>query len=178
MNHDSYSDSYIGGILRQVKSFAIVGASANRVRPSFFVQKYLLAKGYKVYPVNPGQAGNEILGQKVYASLSELEPPVDVIEIFRNSEAALGITKEAIALKDKLGISAVWMQLGVRNDKAAKLAEDAGLKVVMNRCPKIEYGRISGEIGWAGVNNRILSSKKPQILGGGFQQLSIRNTKS
>ena len=178
MNHDSYSDTYIGGILREVKSFAIVGASANQVRPSFFVQKYLLAKGYKVYPVNPGQAGNEILGQKVYANLSELEPPVDVIEIFRNSEAALEITKEAIALKDKLGISAVWMQLGVRNDEAAKLAEDAGLKVVMNRCPKIEYGRISGEIGWAGVNSRMLSSKKPQILGGGFQQLSIRNTKS
>lgn len=174
MNHDSYSDAYIGGILNSVKSFAMAGASANQVRPSYFVLKYLLAKGYTVYPINPGQAGGEILGQKVFARLADLEGPVDVVEIFRNSTAALGITREAIELKDKLRLKVVWMQLSVRNDEAARLAEEAGLKVVMNRCPKIEYGRLSGEIGWAGVNNRVISSKKQVMLGRGFQQLSIR----
>jgi predicted CoA-binding protein len=177
MNHDSYPDDYISGILHSVKSFAMVGASANPVRPSYFVLKYLLAKGYRVFPINPGQAGGEILGQKVYAGLSDLEGPVDVVDIFRNSEAALGITQEAIGLKDKLGIKVIWMQLGVRNDEAARLAEEAGLMVVMNRCPKIEYGRLSGEIAWAGVNNRRITSQKPVILGKGFQQLSIRAPK-
>ncbi len=178
MNHDTYPDSYIAGILHEAKSFAMVGASANIRRPSYFVLKYLLAKGYRVFPVNPGQAGSEILGQKVFAKLGGLEEPADAVDIFRNSEAALGIVRDAIALKDKLQIKAIWMQLGVRNDEAAGLAEDAGLKVVMNRCPKIEYGRLSGEIGWAGVNNRIISSRKPVMLGKGFQQLSIGEPKS
>jgi predicted CoA-binding protein len=177
MDHDKYNNSYVGEILRNVKSFAMVGASANTVRPSYFVLKYLLAKGYRVFPVNPGQAGNEILGQKVFARLSDLEEAVDVIDIFRNSEAALDIVQDAIALKDKLGIKVIWMQLGVRNDEAARLAEEAGLKVVMNRCPMIEYGRLSGEIAWAGVNNRMISSQKPVVLGKGFQQLSIRSPK-
>ena len=177
MDHDSYPDSYIAGILQEVKSFAMVGASANTRRPSYFVLKYLLAKGYRVFPVNPGQAGGEILGQKVFAKLADLDQAVDVADIFRNSEAALSITRDAIALKDKLGIKAIWMQLGVRNDEAARLAEEAGLKVVMNRCPKIEYGRLSGEIGWVGVNNRLISSQKPVMLGKGFQQLSIRAPK-
>jgi hypothetical protein len=177
MNHDIYPDRYIAGILHEAKSFAMVGASANTRRPSYFVLKYLLAKGYRVFPVNPGQAGGEILGRKVFASLDALEEPVDVVDIFRNSEAALGIVRDAINLKDKLGIKAIWMQLSVRNDDAAKLAEEAGLKVVMNRCPKIEYGRLSGEIGWVGVNNRLVSSRKPVMLGKGFQQLSIRQPK-
>ena len=178
MNHDSYPDSYIAGILQDVKSFAMVGASANTRRPSYFVLKYLIAKGYRVFPVNPGQAGGEILGQKVFARIADIEEPVDVVDIFRNSEAALGIVQDAIGLKDKLGLKVIWMQLGVRNDEAAALAEKAGLKVVMNRCPKIEYGRLSGEIGWVGVNRRLISSQKPVMLGRGFQQLSIRNTKS
>ncbi|MGA9764105.1 MAG: CoA-binding protein, partial [Rhodomicrobium sp.] len=93
------------------------------------------------------------------------------------SDAALGIVREALALKERLGIRIIWMQLGVRNDEAARLAEEAGIKVVMNRCPKIEYGRISGEIAWAGVNNGMLSSRKPVILGHGYQQLSIRKDK-
>ena len=177
MDHDSYSDSYIAGILQAAKSFAMVGASANPVRPSYFVLKYLIAKGYRVFPVNPGQAGGEIAGQKVFAQLSDLKEPVDAVDIFRNSQAALGIVREAISLKDKLGIRVIWMQLGVRNDEAAALAESAGLKVVMNRCPKIEYGRLSGEIGWVGVNNRLISSQKPVMLGKGFQQLSIRPAK-
>ncbi|MFY9642926.1 MAG: CoA-binding protein [Rhodomicrobium sp.] len=177
MDHDSYPDSYIAGILQEAKSFALVGASANTVRPSYFVMKYLLAKGYRVFPVNPGLAGGEILGQKVFANLAALEQPVDVVDIFRNSDAALGIVREALALKERLGIRIIWMQLGVRNDEAARLAEEAGIKVVMNRCPKIEYGRISGEIAWAGVNNGMLSSRKPVILGHGYQQLSIRKDK-
>ena len=178
MDHDSYPDSYIAGILQEAKSFAMVGASANARRPSYFVLKYLIAKGYRVFPINPGQAGGEIYGQKVFAQLSDLDAPVDVVDIFRNSEAAPGVVRDAIALKEKLSIKVIWMQLGVRNDEAAALAEDAGLKVVMNRCPKIEYGRLSGEIGWMGVNNGLISSEKPVMLGKGFQQLSIRRPKA
>jgi len=177
MDHDSYQDSYIAGILQEAQGFALVGASANTVRPSYFVLKYLLAKGYRVFPINPGLAGGEILGRKAFASIAALTEPVDVVDVFRNSEAALGIVKEALEHKDRLGIKAVWMQLSVRNDEAARLAEEAGLKVVMNRCPKIEYGRLSGEIAWAGVNSRMISSKKPFILGKGYQQLSIRKEK-
>ncbi len=177
MDHDSYADEYISGILQDAKSFAMVGASANTVRPSYFVLKYLLAKGYRVFPVNPGLAGGEIQGQKVLASLEALDEQADVVDIFRNSEAALTVTREAIKLKDKLGIKVIWMQLGVRNAEAALLAEEVGLKVVMNRCPKIEYGRLSGEIAWAGVNNGMITSRKPVLLGTGYQQLSIRNKK-
>ena len=168
MNHDSYSEDYIRSILDKVRTIALVGASANTVRPSYFVLKYLTAKGYTVFPVNPGLAGQEILGCKVYASLADIPEPVDMVDIFRNSEAALEITKEAIAI----GAKVVWMQLTIRNDEAAALAEAAGLEVVMNRCPKIEYGRLSGEIGWAGVNSGTLSSKR-MVLGPRGQSLSI-----
>jgi len=172
MNHDSYSDDYIRGILNSVRSFAIVGASANTVRPSYFVLKYLLDKGYTAIPVNPGKAGSEILGQKVYASLRDISGPVDVVDVFRNAQAALGITKEAI----EIGAKVVWMQLGVRNDEAAGLAEEAGLKVVMNCCPKIEYARLSGEIGWAGVNSRAISSARPKLAPKGVQHRILRET--
>jgi predicted CoA-binding protein len=147
MNHDAYSDTYIRDILAGSRVIAMVGASANTSRPSYFAMKYLQQKGFTVIPVNPGQAGNEILGEKVYASLAEIEGPIDIVDIFRASDAALGITRNAI----RIGAKVVWMQLGVRNEEAARLAEAAGLKVVMNRCPKIEYGRLSGELGWAGV---------------------------
>lgn len=170
MNHDHYSEAYIRDILTSCKVFAIVGASANPVRPSYFVLKYLVAKGYEVIPVNPGQAGKTISGQLVYATLADIPRPVDVVDIFRNSEAAFAATQEAIAI----GAQVVWMQLGVRNDAAAALAEAAGLKVVMNRCPKIEYGRLSGEIGWAGVHTRTLSSKRAVLGPSGYQKLSIR----
>ena len=169
MNHDHYSDAYIRSILQDYKIFAMVGASPNQVRPSYFAMKYLLAKGYRVIPINPGHAGKELLGQTVYASLHDIPEPVEVVDIFRNSEAALEITRDAIAI----GAKVVWMQLGVRNDEAAQLAEEAGLKVVMNRCPKIEYGRLSGEIGWAGVNTRTLSSQRAVLGPRGFQKLSI-----
>jgi len=174
MNHDRYSDDYIADILRAARVFAFVGASANTVRPSYFAMKYLLGKGYKVHPVNPGLAGQEILGQQVYASLADVPAPVDVVDIFRNSEAALGIAREAIGLKDKLGLKAVWMQLGVRNGEAADEVEAAGLKVVMNRCPKIEYGRLSGEIGWAGVNSGQISNARPKLSPLGVQGLRLR----
>ncbi len=178
MNHDSYPDSYIAEILRDARTFALVGASANAARPSFFVTRYLLSKGYTVYPVNPGHAGGEILGQKVYASLDEVPAPVDVVDIFRNAKAAAEITRAAIRLKDKLGIRVIWMQLGIRNDEAAAEADAAGLKVVMNRCPKIEYGRLSGEIGWAGVNSGTVSSRKPQLGAHGVQNHVIAHKRT
>ena len=169
MNHERYSDPYIAGILGEAKTIAMVGASAVTNRPSYFAMKYLLGKGYRVIPVNPTLAGKEILGQPVYASLAEVLAPVDIVDIFRNSTAALEVTREAIRLKDALGIKVIWMQLGVRNDEAAAEAEAAGLQVVMNRCPKIEYGRLSGEIGWAGVNAGTISSKRPLLGGRGVQ---------
>jgi predicted CoA-binding protein len=132
--------------------------------------KYLLAKNFEVIPVNPGHAGKMILGQPAFGSLSDIGRPVEIVDIFRSSEAALPITQEAI----RVGAKVVWMQLGVRNDEAAALAEQAGLKVVMNRCPKIEYGRLSGEIGWAGVNSRLLSSKRPLLGPKGGQQRALR----
>ncbi|MGN6766948.1 MAG: CoA-binding protein [Rhizobiaceae bacterium] len=172
MNHDTYPQDYISGILNSVRTIAMVGASANDVRPSFFVLKYLIAKGFTVYPVNPGQAGKEILGQHVYARLSDIPHPIDMVDIFRASDAVPGIVDEALTL-DPLP-KVIWMQLGVRNDEAAAKAEAAGLKVVMNRCPKIEYGKLSGEIGWNGVNSGVLSAKKP-IMRGGFQSFGIRS---
>jgi predicted CoA-binding protein len=145
MNHDAYSDAYIRDILANNRTIAMVGASPNTSRPSYFAMKYLKAKGFHVIPVNPGQAGKEILGEKVYAALADIKEPIDIVDIFRSSNAALPIAKEAI----RIGAKVVWMQLGVRNDEAAKLAEEAGLKVVMNRCPKIEYAPFTGSKGRA-----------------------------
>ncbi len=171
MNHDSYNDVYIRGILNTVKTIAMVGVSPKVNRPSYFAFKYLLERGYRMIPVNPGQAGGELLGQKVYAKLADIPEPVDMVDIFRASEHAPGVVKEAIALTPKPQV--IWMQLGVRNDEAAALAEAAGIKVVMNRCPKIEYGRLSSEISWIGVNSRTLSSKRAPLLGKGIQRMSL-----
>ena len=171
MNHDSYDDSYIRGILNTVKTIAMVGASEKENRPSYFAFKYLLERGYKMIPVNPGHAGEDMLGQPVYARLADIPEPVDMIDIFRGPQYALAIVQEALALKTRPQV--IWMQLGVRNDEAAALAEANGMKVVMNRCPKIEYGRLSGEISWNGVNSRVLSAKKPVRGGTGFQRLTI-----
>jgi predicted CoA-binding protein len=172
-NHDSYDPDYIRGILDSVKTVAIVGASANEVRPSFFVTKYMIDKGYTVYPLNPGIAGQEILGRPVYASLADVPEPIDMVDIFRNSEATAGVVDEALAL-DPLP-KVIWMQLTVRHDEAAAKAEAAGIKVVMNRCPKIEYGKLSGEWNWVGGNSGVLSSKKQSMHGSGkMQSLGIR----
>lgn len=171
MNHDSYDNSYISDLLNKVKSLAIVGASANDVRPSFFVAKYLIDKGYAVFPVNPGHAGKPILGRMTYAKLVDIPEPIDMVDIFRASDAVPGVVEEVLAL-DPLP-KVVWMQLGVRDDVSAKRLEATGIEVVMNRCPKIEYARLAGEIGWNGVNSGVISSKKP-IMRSGFQSFGIR----
>ena len=174
MNHDNYPDSYIRGILNTVKTIAMVGVSPKDNRPSYFAFKYLLERGYRMIPVNPGQAGQEILGQKVYARLADIPEPVDMVDIFRASEHAPAMVREALAMTPRPSV--IWMQLGVRNDEAAAMAEAAGLKVVMNRCPKIEYGRLSSEIGWIGVNSRTLSSKRAPLLGKGVQRMSLNRS--
>jgi predicted CoA-binding protein len=171
MNHDGYDDSYIRGILNTVKTIAMVGVSANTSRPSYFAFKYLLERGYHMIPVNPGLAGQELLGQKVYGKLADIPEPVDMVDVFRASQYALGIVQEALALKPRPQV--IWMQLGVRNDEAAQLAEANGLKVVMNRCPKIEYGRLSSEIAWMGVNTRTITAKKAQLFGRGIQRMAL-----
>jgi uncharacterized protein len=171
MNHDSYDDGYIRGILNTVKTIAMVGVSANVSRPSYFAFKYLLERRFHMIPVNPALAGAQLLGQKPYATLGEIHEAVDMVDIFRASQFARGIVEEALAMKPRPWV--IWMQLGVRNDDAARLAEANGLKVVMNRCPKIEYGRLSSEIAWMGVNTRTLTSKRARILGGGIQRLAL-----
>jgi predicted CoA-binding protein len=170
MNHDSYSDDYIRGILLGVKRIAMVGASANTARPSYFVLKYLSERGFTMLPINPGLVGGEILGLPVFARLADAPGPIDMVDIFRNSEAAGAVVDEALALDPLPRV--IWMQLGVRNDAAAARAEAKGVSVVMNRCPKIEYGRLSGEIRWSGVNSRVISARKP-TAGSGFQKLTI-----
>jgi predicted CoA-binding protein len=171
MDHANYPDPYIRGILNTVKSIAMVGISPKDNRPSYFAFKYLKERGYRMIPVNPGQAGKEILGQKVYAKLADIPEPVDMVDVFRAPQYAVAIVEEALALKPRPQV--IWMQLGVRNDEAAAKAEAAGLKVVMNRCPKIEYGRLSSEISWLGVNSRTLSSKKAPLFGRGIQRMSL-----
>jgi uncharacterized protein len=171
MNHDSYRDSYIRGILDGVKTIAMVGISPKDNRPSYFAFKYLQERGYRMIPVNPGQAGHTILGQKVYGKLADIPEPVDMVDIFRASGHVLPVVREALALNPQPKV--IWMQLTIRNDEAAALAEAAGLKVVMNRCPKIEYGRLSTEISWIGVNSRTLSSKRAQPLGKGVQRMAL-----
>jgi predicted CoA-binding protein len=171
MNHDSYSDDYIRGILNTVKTVAMVGASPNTVRPSYFVLKYLMERGYRIFPINPGHAGKDILGRTVYARLADIPEAIDMVDIFRSKDYAVAIVNEALALATRPKV--IWMQLGIRNDEAAAIAEAAGLKVVMNRCPKIEYGRLSSEIGWFGVNSRTLSSRRAAPPVGGVQKLTL-----
>ena len=174
MTHDSYDDAYVRGILNTVKTIAMVGVSNKESRPSYFAFKYLLERGYRMIPVNPGLAGGELLGQKVYARLADIPEPVDMVDIFRASSYAVGIVEETIKLQPRPRV--VWMQLGIRNDEAAALGEANGLKVVMNRCPKIEYGRLSSEISWMGVNSRTLTSKRAQVFGRGIQRMSLNRT--
>jgi predicted CoA-binding protein len=161
MNHDSYSTDYIRDILREVKTVALVGASNNDVRPSYFVLKYLQDKSYDVTPVNPLLAGQEIVGRKVYATLKDVPYPIDMVDIFRNSQAAGDITDEALSLEPLPKV--IWMQLSVRNDAAAERAEARGVKVVMNRCVKMEYGKLSGEWAWVGGNSGIISSRRQRL---------------
>lgn len=171
MDHDRYDDTYIRAILSDVRTVAIVGASANAARPSYFVMKYLAERGYRVFPVNPGQAGKTVVGLTFVASLAEVPEAIDMVDVFRAPEHLPAVLDEVLTLSPLPKV--LWMQLGVRNDEAAARAEAAGMRVVMNRCPKIEYGRLSGEIGWTGVNSRTISARKPMRLGQGVQRLSI-----
>jgi predicted CoA-binding protein len=149
----------------------MVGASGNDIRPSYFAMMYLLNKGYKIIPVNPGMMGKQILGQPVYGSLKDVADagigPVDMVDIFRESQFAPEIAREVVAEKDRLGVKILWMQLGVISPEAEQIGKDAGLTVVMNRCPKIEHGRFSGEIGWMGVNRKVIDNRKPRLFGRG-----------
>lgn len=163
----SYPDSLIKTILRSTKTIAMVGASGNDMRPSYFAMMYLLAKGYVVHPINPGMAGKKVLGQTVYGSLKDVPAPVDLVDIFRSADQAPAIVREAIDEKDRLGIKTIWMQLGVVSEEAEALARNAGFTVVMDRCPKIEHGRFSGEIGWMGINRRVIDNRKPLLFGKG-----------
>jgi predicted CoA-binding protein len=156
----AYDDAYLRGILGRVKTIAMVGASLNEMRPSYFAMLYLQGKGFRVLPVNPRYAGQRLLGETVYADLASLPVKPDMVSIFSRSEEAGTVADEAV----RLGIPVIWMQLGVRDDAAAERAKAAGHDVVMNRCPKIEYGRLFGEIGWLGVNRGILSSKRGEAL--------------
>ncbi len=171
MNHDNYPDAYIRGILNTVRTIAMVGFSPKENRPSYFAFKYLLERGYRMAPINPGHAGQQVLGRTVYAKLADVPEPIDMVDIFRAAQFVPGIVDEALALSPRPQV--IWMQLGIRNDEAAAKAEAAGLKVVMNRCPKIEYGRLSSEIGWIGVNSRTLTSKRARLLGKGVQRMSL-----
>lgn len=171
MNHDAYSDEYIRDILSSVRTVAMVGASANTTRPSFFVFKYLKERGYRVIPINPGQAGKDLLGEPFRARLADIDVPIDMVDVFRPPEQAVAVVGEALLLTPPPKV--IWMQLGIRHDEAAALAEAVGVKVVMNRCPKIEYGRLSAEIGWFGVNSRTISSRRAPAPAAGVQKLSL-----
>jgi len=176
MDHDSYAADYIRDILTSVRTIALVGASSNTVRPSYFVLKYLIDKGYEVFPVNPGMAGKEVLGRMVYGRLKDIPVPIDMVDIFRSSPAAGAVVDEALGLDPLPKI--IWMQLTVRNDEAAARAEAKGVKVVMNRCPKMEYGKLSGEWGWVGGNSGVLSSRRQALHASGkLQSLGLGPTK-
>ncbi len=154
---ESYPEPHLRGILKRSKVIAIVGVSMNEVRPSFFVARYLSLKGYRVIPVNPGHAGEMLLGQRVRASLSEIDEPVDMVDIFRRSEHVPPIVDEALTHLPML--KTIWMQIGVSHEEAARSARAKGVDVVMNRCPKIEYQRLFGELRMGGFNTGVISSK-------------------
>ncbi len=163
----TYPEALIKSILRTTKVIAMVGASGNEMRPSYFAMKYLLDKGFLIHPINPGMAGKEILGRTVYGALKDVPGPVEMVDIFRSADAAPGIVDAALAEKERFGLKTIWMQLGVIHEEAAATARAAGLNVIMDRCPKIEYGRLSGEIGWMGVNRGVIDNRKPLLFSKG-----------
>ncbi|MGX1097675.1 putative CoA-binding protein [Amorphus sp. MBR-141] len=172
VNHDRYPNGYIRTVLQSVSTIAVVGASDNPIRPSFLVQKYLLSKGYRVFPINPGKAGQKILDQTVHRSMDAIIEPIDMVDIFRRSDAIPAVVDEILALPRRPSV--IWMQLGIRHDAAAAKAEAAGITVIMNRCPKIEYARLSGEISWSGVNSRQISARRPSLMEG-VQHLGLKD---
>ncbi|MEE8350727.1 MAG: CoA-binding protein [Rhodospirillales bacterium] len=157
--HNHYSDEMLRAILAQVRTIGIVGASTIWQRPSYYACKYLIHKGYKIIPINPSSAGEEVLGNKVYASLDDVPGPIDMVQVFRASADAYAVTQDTISNMGTKGIRVLWMQVTVRDDAAAEEAEKAGLTVVMDRCPKIEFARLSGELSWFGINSRVITAK-------------------
>jgi len=153
----SYSDAFLRDLLNDVKTVAVVGISANPVRPSYFVARYLGLKGYRVIPVNPGLAGQELFGELVYPDLASVPDEVDMVDVFRRSESVPAIVEEA--LERWPALKAVWMQIGVESAEGRAMAEARGVRVVENRCPKIEYHRLFGELRMGGFNTGIISSK-------------------
>jgi predicted CoA-binding protein len=154
-----YEDYYIRSILDNTKTIAMIGLSSSWQRPSYFVAKYLLDRGYKVFPVNPREAGKKILNQIVYSNLSEINENIDMVDIFRKSNDVELLIDDVINIKP----STIWLQIGVINFKAEKLAKKNNINMVMNKCPKIEYGRLSGELGWAGINSGVFLNKRRVI---------------
>ena len=142
-------------ILKECKTIAVVGLSANDMRPSYFAAKYMQIHGYRIIPVNPNY--DEILGEKCYPDLLSIPEPVDIVDLFQRADRVMPLAEQAIAIKAKV----LWMQLGVINEEAAKLASDAGLEVVMDRCVKIEYARLFGGLNWVGVDTKVISAKRP-----------------
>lgn len=153
----------IRALLDRVRVIAVVGVSTDWKRPSSYVMKYLQSRGYRTIPVNPRAVGQEIWGEKVYASLTDIPDRVDMVEIFRKSEDVPPIVDEAIKSAGAKGLRAIWMQIGVRHDAAASAAVAAGLDVVMDRCAKIEYGRHHNELAWGGFNTDVISAKRPRV---------------
>lgn len=156
-----YSDTYLRGILTESKTIAAVGVSTNSIRPSYFVARYLNLKKYRVLPVNPVYEGQQLFGEEIYPSLSALpkDISVEMVDVFRRSDQVLPVVEEAIEVLLPRGLKTIWMQIGVINEEAATMAEAVGLKVVMNRCPKIEHQRLFGELRMGGFNTGIISSK-------------------
>ena len=154
---ESYSDQHLRNVLKRTKRIAVVGVSMNEVRPSYYVARYLDLKGYTVVPVNPGHAGKTLFGQTVHASLRDIDEPVDMVDIFRRSEAVPPIVDEALQVFPNL--QTIWMQIGVEHAEAAAKARARGVDVIMNRCPKIEYQRLFGELRMGGFNTGVISSK-------------------
>ena len=156
----SYPDADLRRIYREARTIAMVGASPKWVRPSYFVMRYLQGKGYRVIPVNPLALDAPILGEQVYPDLESIPEPIDVVDVFRRPSDVPGIAESAV----KIGAKVLWLQLGIRSPEAATIAGIAGLKVIEDKCMKIEFGRLSGELAWSGVNTRLISSRRPTPL--------------
>lgn len=153
----TYSDDLLKSVLKRTRRVAVVGVSMNPVRPSYYVARYLGLKGYTVLPVNPGHAGKRLFGQEVVASLSDIQGEVDMVDIFRRSDAVPPIVDEALEAFPKL--QTIWMQIGVVHEEAAAKARARGVEVIMDRCPKIEYQRLFGELRMGGFATGVISSK-------------------
>jgi predicted CoA-binding protein len=156
-----YDDAYLLDILSRARTIAMVGASPTWNRPSYFAMRYLQRKGFRVIPVNPRALDAPILGEQVYPDLASVPDPVDVVDVFRRPEDAPGIAREAVAIRARV----LWLQLSIRSDEAGRIAEAGGLRFVQDRCMKIEWGRLSGELAWNGINTGIISSRRRRLLG-------------